>query len=215
MLHVRTAQRRSTISQNTRFRTEKLRQPNAVPPQTFAHSLFLLLPLLEVDVSRAAVAKAHGQLQSLDATNVTDRRHDDAKLSKLLHLNATTLTELRVFTGAAEHDGRVRCFLRDAPCRLKILEMGVWADVPTARSMLRNEPPFALLRIRHLNVVEDRFVPWNGPQEVAACCGELRRHTFAKELVLRDAPLDADMTDVVDAAIASKMTYLSLPFAPY
>lgn len=74
MLHVRTAQRRSTSSQNTRFRTEKLRQPNAVPPQTFARSLFLLLPLLEVDVSHAAVAKAHGQLQSLDATNVTDRR---------------------------------------------------------------------------------------------------------------------------------------------
>ena len=170
---------------------------------------------------RAAVAKAGGQLRSLDITGrlqtafIVDLEQSiqfDA-LNAAVVSNAASLTELRVFSlwnGVEMED--VRAVLTAAPS-LQHFELGILCcqDVQEARLMLRNEAPFGALRLRYIHIHDT--TGWTGGQAaVASFCSDLRRHVSLEALGLARAPVNAAeaMGALVDACISLRLRILHL-----
>ena len=111
---------------------------------------------------RAAVAKAGGQLRTLDfrgQLRLVGGDHLTRLLFDVVAANAATLKELRVDTGQFWQESKdVRALLEAAP-GLQLLEASVETkDRQVARAMLRNEPPFQALRLQKL-CITFRLVP--------------------------------------------------------
>jgi hypothetical protein len=83
-------------------------------------------------------------------------------------------------------------------------------DLALARRLLRNEPPFAPLRLHTLE-----FHPAEGEQDeatVLALAAELASHAHLRRLLLISAPLNtaAALDAVVDAALTQRLTSVAL-----
>ena len=103
---------------------------------------------------RAAVAKAGGQLRTLDLTGepIVDCPQPTRLMLELVAASSATLTHLRLDTGQYFSVDGLRRLLQEAPA-LELLEASslvVDQDHQVVRAVLRNEPPFQALRLRRL-----------------------------------------------------------------
>jgi hypothetical protein len=127
--------------------------------------------------------------------------------------NATTLQELCISVpGAGDAHGcrppAILALLGAAPL-LHTLEADVLcANAADAHRVLRNEPPFGPLRVRHLSVraraaTADAFL---------ALAADLAAHAWLASVWLLCMPLDAPgaMDALVDAALARRLSYVRL-----
>ena len=107
---------------------------------------------------RAALAKAGGQLRSLNITGQILEPHLSrllvAAVREAVASSAATLTELRVDVAPLLGSGDVLALAEAAPA-LHFLQASTWIneDHQVTRAMLRNEPPFQALQLRRLNIV--------------------------------------------------------------
>jgi hypothetical protein len=162
------------------------------------------LPLL-----RAAAARAHGQLRSLDVSGAALLTHP--MLLGLLEQHAGALRELRVCSGtflSAEH--HVLALLRAAP-HLHALHAHVRClNVRTAIALLRNEPPFAAVRVAQLHV----NFSGDGSDDAAsmpAFATAVAAHASLEGVSVLSAPLHlpAALDAFVDAALARRLRRIS------
>ena len=158
---------------------------------------------------RAAVAKAGGQLRTLDFTGrVVDYGPDKRLLLEVVAANAATLTELRLDTDEflfADDARTLVTVVRD----LQLLEVTLFLrDREVARAILHNEPPFQALRLRKL-IMACRL---EATADTVAFSSDLRSHASLEMLFLYDAALNTatPMGAVVDACIALRLRNLSL-----
>jgi hypothetical protein len=158
---------------------------------------------------RAAVARAAGQLETLDVSGCVNISH--RALLPVVRANSASLRELHT-CGSGEHFGwpaaQVEELLRAAP-GLQACHAAVnTTEVAVARAVLRAEPPFAALRLECLNVGYDfggvLIVEADAVLELAAA---VLACTFMRELHLRRASLHvpAALDAVVDAALACRL----------
>jgi hypothetical protein len=163
---------------------------------------------------RGAAAKARGGLTALDVTERPQFTH--AALLEVITANAGALTELCACRGWSPNARtvRVEALLTAAPL-VRVFHSDVNdAGAAVARRMLRNEPPFGPLRLRHLQVHH----PWPG--------GDADVHVFAADLTasasslsrlaLCGAPLAGQgaLDAVVNAALARQLPALGLVLSP-
>ena len=165
------------------------------------------LPLL-----RAAVAKAGGQFLALD---ITGQRQESLRplvclLLEIVAANTATLTELRLDTGQywSEKDIRALLELRGPAIQLLDASVKVSKTLQVARAVLRNEPPFQALHMRHM-FLDRRF---DSSADVVAFGSDLRCHASLEALNLCGGPLDtaAATGAVMDACIALCLRRLHL-----
>jgi hypothetical protein len=163
-------------------------------------------------VLAVAARKARGQLAALNVFDC-DRLTFDAVLA-VVRANAGALRELRA--GTLEHGtelilgaGRVEQLSLAAP-QLTALHADVRSvhDVAAARHMLRNEPPFQLLRLRALgvNLLE------GGIDEMPALMADVATHASLRRVELVSASLHTlvALDVVVDAALSLGLANLCL-----
>jgi hypothetical protein len=165
---------------------------------------------------RAAAARAGGSLLSLavaDCPAITC-----GWLMVVAAENAATLREARLCLGWQRELGCVEleALLHRAPL-LRTLHADMVCDAAEARRLLRNEPPFAALRVRRLSVSS---VVAGVPDEATtfALAADLTTHAAAhaslEELRLEDAPFrdapGALLEAVVEAALACRLRKLVL-----
>jgi hypothetical protein len=182
------------------------------------HAAWLQLDLSRADgaecseaLLRAATSRAGGELFSLrlacgDALQ--------AALCAVAAANAATLQELRIRAPAALPQRRsveeVTALLCAAP-QLRILEADVICpNTAEAHRVLRNEPPFRPLRVRHL-----RVNAFHAPADaVLALAADLATHDGLVSFALFDVKLDAPfaLDAVVDAALARRLSFVKLNF---
>lgn len=161
---------------------------------------------------RAAVAKARGQLCALDVTGRDDARISNFFLGAVAAANARTLTVLRASAGLPQRYWEAQTIedvLRAAP-RLHTFELSVHCtSAAVACNMLRNEPPFTSLVMRHLDVHE--AAGW-GENGVALFSESLATHRSLKMLAIHNAPLSTAvaMNAIVDAAVVLSLPVLLL-----
>ena len=166
---------------------------------------FFSWPLL-----RAAVAKADGQLRTLDLTGqliVGDTGLP--RLHEILAANAATLTKLLLDKSQGEFAVEQVLTLLDVAPALSLLaieSVDVRENHQAARAMLRNEAPFQALRLRRLRIYGLTS------ENVVAVCSDLRCHASIEHLGLTGAALytAAAMGAVVDACIALRLRSLVL-----
>jgi hypothetical protein len=157
----------------------------------------------------AAAARARGELVELDLRGCT-RVTFDALLA-VVTANGGALRELRVcgtFNRPLDTDA-LEELLRAAP-RLAVCEADVWCtELAPARRLLRNEPPFAPLRVHTLlfQSADER-----DEAAVVALAADLTFHAHMRQLHLRFAPLStaAALDAVVDAALTRRLTSVTL-----
>jgi hypothetical protein len=161
---------------------------------------------------RAAAARAGGGLQSLAVADC--RAVSWEALLGVATANAATLREARLCLGAL---GELRCdqleaLLRTAPL-LGTLQADVACTAAEARRLLRNEPPFAALRVRRLAVSTFEA---GGEVATLALAADMTTHAAAhaslQELCLFDLPLNAAaaLDTLVQAAITCRLRRLDL-----
>ena len=129
--------------------------------------------------------------------------------------NASTLAHVRVCGWHYTSEG-VQSLLRALPA-LRTLDIDVRSlDVPDARAMLRNAPPFAPLRVRSLLMARTpRGAPASGLPDaflVASFVADLVNHPSVERLELNAAALASPKTveKLVDAAITLRLRGLTL-----
>jgi hypothetical protein len=165
-------------------------------------------------VLRGAAARARGGLVALHVS--TGRNVSQEALVAALRANASTLTELRIFSltlyfldplfdGGEE---ALEALLRAAP-RLTRCETDVHCDPATAVRMLRNEPPFGALRVRQATIHAGDALQ---PDAALAVAAAVSTHASLTSLRLRRMSLAAPaaLDAVVDATIARRLHTLVL-----
>jgi hypothetical protein len=166
---------------------------------------------------RAAVARARGELEALDLRGCT-RVTFDALLAAVTANGA--LRELRarsVFSRALTYSkpldmDALEQLLRAAPS-LAVCEADVACrELALAHRLLRNEPPFAPLRVRAFEYHHDGDERFEAA--VLALAADLASHAHLRRLELRHARLNtADALDVVvDAALTRRLTSVTLKY---
>jgi hypothetical protein len=158
---------------------------------------------------RGAAAKARGGLTALDLSQCPEQLTQDALLEVVI-ANAGALTELR----ACQRWGhtiseRVEAILAAAPL-LRVYDADTYADPAVACRMLRNEPPFGLLRVHKLLL---GHVWPGGEAEVVAFAADMTASASSlSALTFSIAPLDelGALDAVVDAALARRLPGLWL-----
>jgi hypothetical protein len=157
---------------------------------------------------RATAARARGGLEALDVTG--ERISWEAVLA-VAAANAATLRELRTAHNQEYEWTEVphlQALLAAAPT-LQVVEADVLCDCATARRLLRNEPPFGLLRLRGLFmeiVDEDEEADRTFPALAELVAHPLTRLELSSGI---DAPLTPDKLGVVaDAAHALRLSHL-------
>jgi hypothetical protein len=179
------------------------------------HAAWLQLDLTRADGSdcseallRAATSRAGGQLRSLRLA-CGDALHDS--LCAVAAANATTLQELRIISPvheqrSAEH---LEDLLRAAP-QLRTLEADVFCkNVAEAQRLLRTEPPFGPLCVRHCSVYARADCTADA---VLALAADLATHASLAGVSLHGVSLDAPaaLDAVVDAALARSLSSVRL-----
>jgi hypothetical protein len=164
---------------------------------------------------RAAAARAGGQLQALDVSGC-ERVSLEALLA-VARANAATLRELRALEFRSDGEGRrdflfltfteVQALLEAAP-QLHVLEADVFTCARNAEPLLRNQAPFAPLRIRNLgmNAFDQEHV------RVRAVVSSLCEHVSVKDVQLLQTPLGtpATLDAFVDVALAQRLSGVTL-----
>lgn len=173
---------------------------------------------------RAAAVLAHathggGTLAELHLAGC--RGFSMRELQDFLTAHGSTLEELRVLPAIGRRPIDVttlREWLRVAPC-LRTLELDVRCRVEhDAGALLRNEPPFAPLRLRHLTLhagvpaFAAPDTPVRLPPALEELLSDASRHSSLAGLRLYSAALDAPeaFAVIVDVALARRLTSLSL-----
>jgi hypothetical protein len=185
------------------------------------HSAWLQLDLTRADGSLctealllAATSRAGGQLRSLQLAYGGDALH--TALCAVAADNATTLQELRIAsTPAAERpqchsieDDMMKALLLAAPL-LRTLEADVYCDFfAETHRMLRNEPPFGPLRVRHLCVNAEEATA----ESLLTLAADLAAHAWLTSFVMYGARVDAPaaLDAVVDATLARRLSSVTL-----
>ncbi len=178
------------------------------------HSLWLRLDLTRADgaacseaLLRAATARAGGKLQALRLTCCAHFCAIGLEFGRVVAANSATLQELRVHgkDAPALSVFDVLQTLR-AATRLQIFELDVRCNnVNEAHQLLRNNPPFGLLRVRRLEVVLNFYPQYDNFFADAAA------HTWLTGLLLCSAILHGAALDaVVEAALAKPLSFLEL-----
>jgi hypothetical protein len=151
-------------------------------------------------------ARAQGRLEALDISEFLPI--SDAALRAVVAANAATLRELRVCRGCVwpvRHTlapATVEALLQSAPALRELRADMECNSVADALRMLRNEPPFAALRIEALDVKFDAASRnLDATRELAAAAAT---HASLRNMCLGDAPLDtpAAVHAVADAVLA-------------
>jgi hypothetical protein len=167
----------------------------------------------KVDDAALATVTAHagGQLEALDLSDCQEIPH--AALLRLVVANAGTLRELwfsgRRFDLMMTDNAELEELLCAAP-QLQILEADVTADLASARQLLRNEPPFGVVRMVGLLVKcydADESAMVSLAADVAVCLS-LRRLCLLGVRETALAALDA----VVDAALVRRLSEISFSY---
>jgi hypothetical protein len=165
---------------------------------------------------RTAAGRARGELVGLDLCD-SDRVTPEALLAAVT-ANGDALRELRtrcIVGRANEHSTPLHmdalvALLRAAP-RLDVCEGDVRCrELALARRMLRNEPPFAPMRVHTLV-----FIPIEAEQDeatVLALAADLASHAHLRRVDLSYARLNtaAALDAVVDAALTRRLTSVAL-----
>jgi hypothetical protein len=154
---------------------------------------------------RAAALRAGGALEALDVSGCDGVTL--AALRAVVAANVGTLTELRTNVLTMQ---QAEALCRAAPT-LRLLDTAVSCNIMDASGrMLRNEPPFAPLRVRSLSVQND----WRSTNEVLlALAANLAGHAALKELHLERVALrllPAFLDAIVDAAGTTLPSFSSL-----
>ena len=168
----------------------------------------------------AVAARARGQLERLYLNPLFEVETRDKELHTacltLLAQNSDTLKVLRLerplrdssdynmFQALCRAAPR-RCMLdADLTMRANLLVRGHKACTP----LLRNEPPFQAVRVRHLTLHATGMLA----ADVPALASDLAAHTLLNELVIYGGPLNdfASLDAVVDAALALRLSMLQI-----
>jgi hypothetical protein len=185
---------------------------------------------------RAAAARCGGGLKALDASHCPRVRRSAVR--DVITANAATLRELRICNGvlATEPRGLSHQRLFDpegveelvAFCSCAPMLRALHADVKAnprqqqrVRSMLRNEPPFGSVRVRHCSVatLSPRHDQWpvllpRATREAGllAFLADAAAHASLQSLLVERQPLDtaAALDAVVDTALARRLPSLYL-----
>jgi hypothetical protein len=164
---------------------------------------------------RAAAARAGGALLALDVADV--HAISDAAILDVVSANGGTLRELCILRcNQRPQDARgrleaVEALLRAAP-QLQTFRADVVCDgFSDARRVLRNEAPFAPLRVLELEVEANQEKDQDATA-VVALAADLAVHASLTALALSAAPLHkpAALDAVVDAALEGRYKMLAL-----
>jgi hypothetical protein len=165
-------------------------------------------------VLAGAAAKARGQLAALDVSGCDDVNF--IALLAVVRANAGALHELRA--GARESgtrrilsSGDIAHLSLTAPQLTAFHAHTVgWSNVADARRMLRNEPPFAPLRLRTVHIDAAGF--GGDADDVVALAADVAAHASLRRVRLWRAPLAAAVAldAVVDAALARQLVSLHI-----
>jgi hypothetical protein len=158
---------------------------------------------------RAAAARAHGQLHALDVSERERLITPECRLA-VVYANRGALRELRAWVGHRVFlwAALVDMLLRAAP-QLRVFDADVLSTgAAAAHSMLRNEAPFAPLRLRRLEI----FFDGQTEASVLSLAADLTAHPSLVEVILDHAPLDtpAALDAIVAAALANRFSQLTL-----
>jgi hypothetical protein len=161
---------------------------------------------------RAAAARAGGGLLSLAAMDCPAITRD--ALLAVATENAATLREARLCIGAHDRElswEHLEALLRAAPL-LRTLHADVECGAAEARRLLRNEPPFQVLRVRRLRVLRifgDEAATLALAADVTA---HATAHASLEQLYLLGALLHAPaaLDAIVEAALACRLRRLEL-----
>jgi hypothetical protein len=161
---------------------------------------------------RAAAARAGGGLLSLAVKECPDITRE--ALLAVATANAATLREARLCLGSVNETlgcEQLEALLRGAPL-LRTLHADVWCTAAEARRLLRNEPPFEALRVRHLAVFELAGRVAETLELAADLTTHAAVHASLEVLRLAHAPLNeaAALDAVVDAALVCRLSQLEL-----
>jgi hypothetical protein len=167
---------------------------------------------------RATAARAHGELVALDVTGCKHVTFD--ALLAVVAANGGALRELCACSNLGcddEYRGlgplntdALEALLRAAP-RLAVVEADVQChDLALAHRVLRNEAPFAPLRVRSFG-----FQQTEGELDeaaVLALAADFASYAHLRRLELMEAPLNtaAALDAVVDAALTRRLTSVTL-----
>jgi hypothetical protein len=165
---------------------------------------------------RAATLRAGGQLSSLDLTGAFVQDWHTA-LMAVMTANAGALREVRIcdpecswrptYATLAE----LAALLQAAP-QLQLLGVDVACDsVAEARRVLRNESPFAAVRVNELHISAEYDIVYDAA-DVLALPEDMVTHASLVGLSLNSVQLDelAALDAVVDAALARRLTAVTL-----
>jgi hypothetical protein len=165
----------------------------------------------------AAAARADGQLQALHVDAGMELR--DGALLAAVTANGGALRELRIcgVHGVTNHSGAVDTdsleqLLLAAP-HLSLCEANVECDdLHAAHRILRNEPPFAPLRVRTFAFAFAGEDAGLDEAAVLALAADLASHAHLRRLRLTFAALNtaAALDAVVDAALTRRLTSVAL-----
>jgi hypothetical protein len=163
-------------------------------------------------VLRAAAARAGGQLEAIDVSDCEAVTF--AAFLALVTASGATLHELRWQDDFIAEDTpdiwNVEALLRAAP-ELRLFEVDIGCEsIADAARLLRNEPPFAPLRVRALTVQGGGEAP--DEAAVLALAADVAGHAWLAELTLIAFPLNtaASLDALVDAALARRLRALDL-----
>jgi hypothetical protein len=181
------------------------------------HAAWLQLDLTRADggecseaLLRAATSRAGGQLRTL-RLGFGHTLQDP--LCAVAAGNAATLQELLISAPSAFYPQRRRiadseALFRAAP-QLRTLEADIFCDnAAEARRVLRNEPPFGPLRVRHFSVSATAA----SADAALSLAADLAAHASLASVELYNAPLGAPgaFDAVVDAALAHRLLSVQL-----
>jgi hypothetical protein len=161
--------------------------------------------LLDDTLFAALVARAGGQLQSLDVQYCTALSTE--ALLAVLSANAAALVEVR--TTARLQLEAVEALARAAP-RLRLFEVEVdrCNSAATAGRLLHNEAPFAALQVSRL----EAELQGGDEADVPLLAAGMAAHVPLTELAIDGGPLGtaAALDALVDAALARRLSNLTL-----
>jgi hypothetical protein len=181
------------------------------------HNAWMQLDLTRADGSacseallRAATSRAGGQLRSLRLA-CGDALQDS--LCAATAASRATLQELRIIALAPCDERSVEDLevLRRAAPQLRALEADVYCDnAAQAQRVLQSEPPFGMLRVRHVTVSAHA----DAADAVLALAADVAAHAWLASVGLHGARLDAPaaLDAVVDAALARRLSSVTLNF---
>ena len=168
---------------------------------------------VDATVLLGAAGRAGGSLQMLDVRRA-GVSFDHAAVLQVVQTNAGTLRELRVGAySTTVLDDTLTPLLRAAP-ELRVLSADIYCHVDQAPALLRNEPPYAPLRLHSLHVTPPGHHNDNAGHValLLALAAALPAHASLRSLsmVYTNLESSAACDALVDALLAARLRSLEL-----